>query len=261
MKTALWTLVIVLAVAPLAMAHDLLPPSWRGEAGTSTLWYDNYWNNYDYFTDYGGGLAPPEIHYENGWNYWDGSQFGMPGYGWKLPWGYNNRKLIFEMDNYDNDRLYKDIRVQVTFYAPNYYSSPYYTDPYSNPWYLRVWAASNVPYDPNDPGYWEGSYDVEYADVYAAPGGYDGWMVAAFDLRLEPNPDSETIGLDFGTGSLWPWWYFNNGDWAYPWFSGSVYIDQVVIDTRCSDVPEPSVFCLLAMGGAMMLLVRRCRKA
>ncbi len=243
-----------LAIAPLATAHDLLPPSWRGTPGTSTLCYDNNWLTPDYFTSYGGGLAGPKINYQDGWTYWDGGIFGMPGYGWQLPWGNRNSRLIFEMDNYDNNNLQKDIRVQVTFYAPNFYQ-------YNQPWSLRVWANSNDPWNPGDPNYWDGSYDIAYSSVQGIPG-YNGWMCAAFDLQLRPNPDSETIGLDFGTS--WPWWYYYpiGGHpypyWAYPG-GGSVIIDQVVIDTRC--VPEPVTMTLLALGGVGLLLKRRRNRA
>ena len=237
-RTAL-SLLVVLALAPLAAGHDLLPPSWRGDPGTSTLLYDNNWLTPDYFNDYGGGLAPPEIHYDSGWDYWDGGMLGMPGYGWYIPWGYRNNRLVFEMDNYDNENLFKDIRVQVTFYAPDWYN-------WFEPWNLRVWAAADPsnPWIIDDPGWYDGWYDVEYSNWIDVPG-YGGWVTAAFDLRLSPNPDSETIGLDFG---YWPWWYSSSGFWGYPYGIGNLYIDQVVIDTRCSSVPEPSVLALACFG-------------
>jgi len=253
MRVTLWSFLIVSALAPLAAGHDLLPPSWRGEPGTSTLVYDNYWDTYDSFTSYDGTLAEPEIGYEcTAWSYWDAPPaFGGPGYGWKLPWNYKNCRLFFNMDNYDNDNLYKDIRIQVTFYAPNYYE--YFGDP----WYLNVWACSNEPFDPEHPENWscDGNVGLEPKEATIVPT-YNGWMCAAFDLQLRPNPDSETIAIQFG--DYWPWWYYPTGDWAGPYpYGGHIYIDQVVIDTRCSDVPEPSVFCLLAIGGAVVLFVRR----
>ena len=253
MSKALWALLIVSVIALPVSAHDLLPPDWRGSPGTSTVVYDNFGDTYDYFTDYGGGLAPPEIHYEctDHWDFWNSPIFGGPDFGWKLPWTWRDCRMVFNLDNYDSDNMYKDIRVQVTFYAPNFYE-------YYDPWCLNVWACSDKSWDPEHPELWDcdSVWNLEYEEIELVSS-YNGWVCAAFDLQLSPNPDSETIALQF---SDWPWWYYPTGYWTYPNYGGHIYIDQVVIDTRCSDVPEPSMFCLLAAGGAMLLCAWRRRK-
>jgi len=239
--TVVWV-AAMLAVPSLAAAHDVLPPSWRGEEGTSRLVYDNNWLTPDEFSSYDGSLAPPEIHYENGWDYWDQPRFGMPGYGWYLPWGYQHQRMIFELDNYDNNNPRKDIRVQVTVYAPDW-------DMYFQPWSLRVWAQTDQTYGPGMP--WDGYFDTQWVSSEEVVG-YLGWRTIAFDLSLYPNPDSEIIGLDF---SQMPWWYLPNGQWGWYGGYGNVWIDQVVIDTRC--VPEPATMSLLGLGA--LALVRRRR--
>lgn len=251
MRIALWVVLISLAVAPVASAHDFFQPLWRGQEGTSTLIYDTSWTEYNYFNDYGGGLSPPQIHYEPGWNCWEDPMIvGSPPFGWYLPWQSHNSKLVFEMDNYDNNRLQKDIRIQVTFYAPNW-------GEYWDNWYMSAWAASNDAWEYPFTG-WDSTWDLEYVDATVVPGYGENWVCAAFDLQLQPNPDSEIIALQFG--SLWPWWYDGGGTLWYPGGgAGYVWIDQVVIDTRCTDMPEPGTTCLLLtlIGSAAMLRRRR----
>jgi hypothetical protein len=58
-----------------------------------------------------------------------------------------------------------------------------------------------------------------------------GWFHSTYLIHLEPNPDWERILI-----------------------TGSVNVDEMVIDTRC--FPEPTTLCLLA-AGAMALLHRR----
>ncbi len=236
----------MLAVPSLVVAHDMFPPDWRGDPGTSRVVYDSNWQTPDAFWSYDGSLAPPEIHYEDGWDYWDRPRFGLPGFGWRLPWDYRHQKMIFELDNYNEDRPQKDIRVQVTFYAPDWYD-------YYQPWWLRVWAQTDQPYDPGMP--WDRSYDVEWV-ASEQVAGYYGWRTVAFDLTLYPNPDKEIIGLDF---SQMPWWYNLDGQWGWGYGWGSVWIDQVVIDTRC--VPEPAMMSLLGLGALALLRRRRRRRS
>ena len=63
----------------------------------------------------------------------------------------------------------------------------------------------------------------------------DGWFVLDIGWRIEPNPNTETMYLEF-------------------WNSGA-NIDYVVIDTIC--IPEPMSILILGLGG--LALVRRKR--
>ncbi len=63
-----------------------------------------------------------------------------------------------------------------------------------------------------------------------------GWITAAYDFEIRPNPSEEEFYLEF--------MYAGDGD---------VYLDQVVIDTWCTDdnntaVPLPGAMWLLGSG-------------
>jgi hypothetical protein len=60
----------------------------------------------------------------------------------------------------------------------------------------------------------------------------NGWYNTAFLIHLTPNPDWETVKV-----------------------SGSVYVDEMVIDTICA--PEPASLALLAAGALVILRRRR----
>ena len=61
-----------------------------------------------------------------------------------------------------------------------------------------------------------------------------------YDIVLQPNPSEETI-------------------WISPYYC-HVYIDEVVVDTICCDVPEPSTVLLLIAGAGGLLAVSRRKK-
>jgi len=221
-----------------AWAHDLLPPSWRGRPGTSVARWDS-WSGCDSFWSYDGSLSAPEYHYESGWNYYEGPWFLEDGI-FRVPYSSRYQRLAFELDNYDDNRPWKDIRVQVTLYGAGYNFEDYY---------LSVWTWA-------DPSEWEDPMpggDVEAILSATEPvevAGQPGWFVLAFDLRMWPNPDRETIGLQFLQGP------FYNVSGQYTATGGNVWVGQVVIDTYC--VPEPATLMLLALGG--LAVIRRKKR-
>jgi hypothetical protein len=55
----------------------------------------------------------------------------------------------------------------------------------------------------------------------------DGWMDTVFKINIWPNPSMETIVI-----------------------KGDIYVNQVVVDTRC--IPEPATLLLLTLGGLFL---------
>jgi hypothetical protein len=235
-RSRLLLVAVLLAIGGRAWGHDLLAPTWRGLPDSSVARWEGG-AEHSYFWSYDGTLTPPELNWEQGWTLFSGPwnfYYGM----YQLPRDYGSSRIVFDMDDYDQDQPEKDIRVQLTFYARDYYEG--------HPWELRVWTWPEEHWsDPLPAGqYW----DVPPAGVVNHGAPYSYWWTVAFDLSLSPNPDSEMIGLDVGS---FPWWYGPMGSSLY------FYLDEVVIDTIC--VPEPACLAFFAAGG--LLVLRRRRRA
>ncbi len=206
-----------------ALADDLFPPDWRGQPNTLRA----QWLTWDH--DYPGpilpwwwGFTPPTLDHPVAWAE-NATRLLEFGGGLNVLEIHGDDGLIFEIDNYNEQGPQKHIRVQITYYYdPPGIPAGTFGQPTAfdvTPWYDRTPGQDQlipaVVADKSDPD-------------------PNGWITAAYDFTIEPNPDKEYIGLKFS---------------SYP-----AYVDQVVIDTWC--VPEPATLALL-LGGLALLNRKR----
>ena len=240
---------LMLFVVSAAVADDLFPPIWRGWDQTLHaewgIWQDL--EGQDLTTS--GGNAFPDVT-----NYHDlvpndprFNPFAPVGAilaaGTELLDEYFGRTKVIAT-NFDDD---------LTFGLPNFIGGEEKTMRIQITWLAHLSCPYTILFDIS--AYGEGGQildgwdDVmsggQNAGVHYAPiPGEDDlvWCTQAADILIEPNPYYETVGIKFR-------------------FEGEEiggYIDQVVIDTICGEVPEPMTVCLLGLGG---LFLRRKRRA
>jgi len=207
-------LVCVLSTVSTVLADDLYPPTWRGLPGTVTAEWDS-WTGFGY------------MMYPDSWNSNPGLPYPPDSYAYNgttlLP-EYNGRTNVIELTgdrqidfwlpNFDNENPYKDVWIQVTYYAVS-------GDQYSSVDAYAYMAEVTEPV-----------LITEYS--------YEGgWYTDVWNLQIRPNPEWELIYVNFtaGVGGTEP---------LYP-----AYLDQVVIDTIC--VPEPATICLLGLGAVSLI--------
>lgn len=222
MKRLLVTLAILsTCLVQVAKGDDYWIPDWRGSSGTTWAVWDN-WIDYpgpmpaDAFSANPAGLAPPYATAD------PASAFLMDSWTdnlgenrWNVMRIVGDDELRFVLENYDRNLPYKLVRIQIT-----------YDSDFAWPLAFNVLA-----------GYETGGVHFHFPAELVAITEPPGWVTAAYEFVIEPNPSWEEIYLKF--------------DWDLT-HAPSAYVDQVVIDAWC--VPEPATMILLGLGG---LLLRR----
>jgi hypothetical protein len=166
----------VMVVINAAWAEDYNPPTWRGEENTTfAQWL---------FNDGSYDLVPPDsyssnptlaagtfsIEYDPPDTVWLASREGADGV-WRLECSSN---ITMELPNFDNQNPYKEIWMQLTYYAEGADEPFIYTEPL----FSREITTSDLQANGN---YWNITYHI----------------------LIEPNPASETIWIQLQDCTLY----------------------------------------------------------
>jgi hypothetical protein len=168
--------VLVGLLSSLAGAHDLLPPSWRGQEGST-------YQEWDFLTsadpaapdviDNPYGTAVADIAYDiygEGWLYYFEELGDQVGY-----WDIGTGSITVDIDNRPEPLPYKEVWVQVTYYQ-HIHDAPEITVP---------------------------GGEFQYGDtvlVDSAPN-LGAWYLDLSVWRIEPNPVAEQVIFDGVAGS------------------------------------------------------------
>ena len=218
-KTVNLLMVLLVLMVTNVMADDFNPPAWRGGPLSVEVEWD-----FETTPQGAGGLDPDSFNAVGGsngetlWGYYThidyaGEYVSDPDGQGPKGGGYAFSGFVIHLDNWIDNELYKDIRVQLTGYMSNGGEAKSLIDPYNlgldmsaSP--MNDWGVTGSYYA------YDASTDITYA---------------SFDFRIWPNPDNEDI-------------WFNT-------VPQGVVIDQVYVDTI--SIPEPASLCLLGLGGLM----------
>ena len=228
-KTLLLIGICLCLAAGSAFGHDVLPPDWRGDAGSMSAIWDS-WNTDGSADEWSenAGLADPYF-------YGDGYNIVPDWYGKSGVEVLSDDGLIFHLDNFDTVNPLKNVRVQITVFDPSY-GAPAFEG-------FDVWTFA----DGSDDQFISGNLiDIIYE---TNEWGSTGWLTYVYDFMLSPNPEEEWIGIKFAAyGSSYT-------EGAPTW--GNAVIDQIVIDTQCASVPVPAAVWLLGSGLIGLVGIRR----
>jgi len=216
-------------------AEDLNPPAWRGEANTCyAVWEfgENTLGEADIW------YGPPS-----------GADVTEMGGIWEVGENVAYTEYFESVEGRSGVRAFN---VEEFYFDPgiSYYIADmlgFRLDNYANDnaekqiWVQVVWSGlGGAPYLEAAASGSTGEEGVSLGNLDLG----DGWTHSTYEMVLQPNPVEETV-------------FLTGGGFA----ASYLYVDQVIIDTRC--VPEPSTVIMLAMGalGILTLGHRRRRAA
>lgn len=219
MKQAVLGLSILLLIGCTVFAEDLYPPNWRYDPGSTYAQWEFLENNVTPLPDnlYNPGLGVPALTV-------------YPTKPWEQEWGGRegvwalSGEIITEIENYPEQNPYKLVQIQITWA----YKHDYNPDEPS-----IVLSALQVTGAPVDSIVLLGS-STDVLEPTGEAGAGPNWNHTTYLFQIRPNPVIETIDI---TGSIW--------------------VDELVIDTIC--IPEPSTLLILG-GGAGIAFLRRYSK-
>ncbi|MBN1919099.1 MAG: PEP-CTERM sorting domain-containing protein [Verrucomicrobia bacterium] len=217
---------VVCLFAVSAFADDLIPPPWRGELGSTVQEWDFFgpgvYNptkaSYDYSPD--GNNVPFFNPYGDPIAHvWPGvDQVYQPEWGDRIGVWPLSGVIDIEVPNNPVPNPVKEIWIQLT-------------------WAQQTPQSAVNPIVTVDPTYLVTGPQV-MDDIILGPtneGTGDGlWHHTTWLFLVEPNPDFEVIRI-----------------------SGTVMVDQIVVDTICRPIPEPATLAILGLGGLAVLLRKR----
>jgi hypothetical protein len=216
-KVYFYALVVVICMSTSVFgALDLFPAPWRGDSNTT----------YQAWT-FDNGNNPADL--EAGWdNLYDTPSAAFRDTGGALiPDGDNNTWWMEEHPQIGLDKHYGVWRT----YGTDYLELVIPNDPVERTTkevYIQItYSASALPLFKTTPGFADLVGEVHQLD--------SDYNVLTLLITIEPNPDLEIIEIRPNDCTM--------------------YIDEIVIDTRC--IPEPMTICLLGLGSLALLRKHR----
>lgn len=213
MKKLLLIAAAVALLTPAALAHDLNPPPWRGDPGSTF----QHWT-FDAPPPNPAQIAPeiegnpfgdPVIYDE-----YDTSSEWLPGEGAHEGLYHFYWDFYIDLPNDPTPRPAKDIVIQFTYYYDG----------------TTGWDNGR----PVPSVYWpEAPHTNSVAVVQEYPLPEANWWYSEWAIHIEPNPDFESI------------YVVADDDYS------ELIFDQIVVDTRC--YPEPTTLALLGFGALAII--------
>lgn len=170
-STTAVALVVGFSLTGMALAHDLIPPDWRGQDGTTYQEWRFDTNANPALPDvinnpYGGAIANITVGAAgSGWHYQLAAGFGpnQTGY-WDL--GGAGGSIVIDIDNRPEPLPYKEVSVQVTYWED-----------------IHAAPSVNVP----------NAVRIGGQTVLVEDTGFGEWWLDQSIWRMEPNPASEQV--------------------------------------------------------------------
>ena len=211
-------LVFLAGAVSAVRADDIYPPSWRGDEGST-------YQQWEFLT---GDTTPSPDYLQN--PYGQPALTVYPTHPYWVTWGGRpgvwqlSGAIEVEIPNNPVENDYKLLQIQMTWAA----SFPVPIEPFV---FIEAEDINGQPLSSIDL--------LSETDVILGPtnelGAGEFWHHTTYLYLILPNPIIETV-----------------------YISGSILVDELVIDTIC--IPEPATLGLLGLGGVSLIISRRRRR-